>query len=98
MKEKILKNRDINNFLQKYEKNDLKTIILKSSKNRLLFLDKDKTKKDFYSFNDFDNVVTVLKQNKLKRFKFNKRTRWKIINNKINNKETDINEIKEEII
>ena len=61
MKEKILKNSDINNFLQKYEKNDLKTIILKSSKNRLLFLDKDKTKKEFYSFNDFDNVVTDLK-------------------------------------
>ncbi len=36
MKEKILKNRDINNFLQKYEQNDLKTIFeIKINQNKI---------------------------------------------------------------
>ena len=63
MEEEILKNSDINNFLQKYEQNDWKIIISKLSKIGLLFLDKDKPKKDFYTFDDFDNIIIDLEQN-----------------------------------
>ena len=62
MEEEIIKNKDVNDFLQKYDQNDWNIVISKLSKIGLLSLEKDKPKKDFYTFNDFDNIIVDLEQ------------------------------------
>ena len=63
MEEEILKNQDINDFLQKYDQNDWNIVISKLAKIGLLSLEKDKSQKDFYTFDDFDNIISILEKN-----------------------------------
>ena len=63
MEEEVLKEQDINDFLQKYDQNDWNFVISKLSKIGLLSLQKDKNQKDFYTFDDLDNIISILEKN-----------------------------------
>jgi hypothetical protein len=59
----LFDNNNLNNFLQKYNEKDRKNVLEKLEKIGLLFLSKNTIKKDFYTFDDLDNIISILEKN-----------------------------------
>ena len=91
MEEEVLNNQDLTDFLQKYDQNDWNMVISKLSKIGLLSLEKDQPKKDFYTFDDFDNIILDLEQKIIKEDEKSKNENIKDDNLNIE----DLNDLKE---
>ena len=91
MEEEVLNNQDLTDFLQKYDQNDWNMVISKLSKIGLLSLEKDQPKKDFYTFDDFDNIILDLEQKIIKEDEKSKNDNIKDDNLNIE----DLNDLKE---
>ena len=62
-----MKNPSINNFLNKYDKRDWNSVLIKLCLIAIEYLKDENIRKNFYTFDDLEEILNVIRNNNYKK-------------------------------